>query len=75
MKQRQKPELSLSLLQKAYGEAPYIDEINLEIMETYAQMGRRGEAAAHYQRVEKDYQDEGMLLSEQLQALYQQIIA
>ncbi len=74
-KQRQKPELSLSLLQKAYGEAPYIDEINLEIMETYAQMGRRGEAAAHYQRVEKDYQDEGMLLSEQLQALYQQIIA
>ncbi len=74
-KQRQKPEISLSLLQKAYGEAPHIDEINFEIMETYAQMGRRGEAAAHYQRVEKDYQVEGILPSERLQALYQQIIA
>lgn len=74
-KQRQKPEMSLSLLQKAYGENTRLEHINFDIMELYLQMGRRSEAAAHFQRIEKDYQTDNILLPEKLQVLYQQIIA
>jgi DNA-binding SARP family transcriptional activator len=73
-KQRQKPEMSLSLLQKAYGEDTRLDHINFDIMELYMQMGRRSEAAAHYQRIEKDYQTDNMRLPERLQTLYHQIL-
>jgi DNA-binding SARP family transcriptional activator len=74
-KQRQKPEMSLSLLQKAYGEDTRLEHINFDIMELYLQMGRRSEAAAHYQRIEKDYQIANALMPEKLQTLYSQIIA
>jgi DNA-binding SARP family transcriptional activator len=73
-KQRQKPEMSMSLLQKAYTENTRLEHINFDIMDLYMQMGRRSEAAAHYQRIEKDYQTDNTLLPEKLQTLYYQII-
>ncbi|HEX2620914.1 MAG TPA: BTAD domain-containing putative transcriptional regulator, partial [Phototrophicaceae bacterium] len=74
-KERNRPEQALSLLQKALTEDLRVDSVNQEIMRLYTSLGRRNEAAAHYQRVLEDYHKDGKQPSDALHEVYQEVTA
>ncbi len=51
-------EHALSLFQKALGEDNSREELHRQVMKMYADMGRRSEAAAHYQKLVEDLKDQ-----------------
>lgn len=72
-KEKDRPEQALALLQKALAEDLRVDEVNQEVMRLYVALGRRNEAAGHYQRVLQDYHKDGLQPSDALHALYQEV--
>lgn len=72
-KERNRPEQALGLLVKALSEDLRIDNVNQEVMKLYVALGRRNEAAAHYQHVLQDYHKDGLQPSDALHSLYQAV--
>jgi len=65
-------EHALSLFQKALTENNHRQDIHREVMQLFASMGRRSEAAAHY----KDLQEiEGLEIEPDTETLYNEIMA
>lgn len=70
-----RPEHALGLFQKALSEDNSREDIHREIMQLYTRMGRRSEAAAHYQRLVDDLARHQRTLSPETEKLYQSIMS
>ncbi|MGQ9887929.1 MAG: AfsR/SARP family transcriptional regulator [Aggregatilineales bacterium] len=69
-----RPEHALSLLQRALNEDSTREDIHREVMRLYAQMGRRSEAAAHFQRLAEELDRVGRKPEDETQSLYAEIM-
>ncbi len=69
-----RPEHALSLYQRALSEDTHREDLHREVMNLFSQLGRRSEAAAHYQRLCDDFGKIGHVVSEETNRLYQQIM-
>lgn len=72
---RNHPEQALRVLSKVLTEDLRVEQVNRDIMRLYASVGRRNEAAAHFQRVAADMAQDNRTPSPEMQQLYQDIIA
>lgn len=70
-----RPEHALGLFQRVLAEDGTRENIHREVMKLYVALGRRSEAAAHYQRLTDDLKREGKLPSPETTAVYQSIMA
>jgi DNA-binding SARP family transcriptional activator len=70
-----RPEHALALFQKALGEDSTREDIHRDVMQLYAQLGRRSEAAAHYQKLADEVEKAGHHLDPATVSLYQDIMA
>lgn len=68
-------ELALGLLQKALMEDITREDLHREVMRLFTSMGRRSEAAAHYQRLSEDLRKIKLKVSDETEALYAEIMA
>jgi DNA-binding SARP family transcriptional activator len=68
-------EQALALLLRAAGEDDLYEPVHREIMQLYARLGRRSEAAGHYHKLVEALRSNGLQPSAQTQALYHDIIA
>jgi len=73
--QRDRPEQALALYQKAAAEDTLNEMMHRTILQLYAKLGRRSEAAAYYQALVGEFQRERMPVSLETQALYKTIMA
>lgn len=71
----ERPEQALGLFQRALAEDPLRESLHREIMRLYDHLGRRSEAAAHYQRLVEDLKKEGHTPSPETQAAYEDIMS
>jgi DNA-binding SARP family transcriptional activator len=70
-----RPESALALLQQVLKENPRRQDIHRRVMSLYADLGRRSEAASHFQRLQESLnQDQGALEAE-TQQLYKELIS
>ncbi|HVU10928.1 MAG TPA: BTAD domain-containing putative transcriptional regulator [Phototrophicaceae bacterium] len=67
-----RPEHALGLYQRAVNENMNREDIHREIMKLYTRLGRRSEAAAHYQRMTQELNNK---LAPETRALYEEIMA
>lgn len=70
-----RPESALSLLQTASKENMRRQDIHRRIMQLYAELGRRSEAAGHYQRMQESLTDQKITLEPETVKLYQELMA
>lgn len=68
-------EQALALLLRAATEDDTYEPIHREIMQLYARLGRRSEAASHYQKLTDTLRSNGLQPSYQTQSLYQEIMS
>lgn len=66
-----RPEQALTLYQKAVSENNKREDIHREIMKLFSSLGRRSEAAAHYQKLTHDLKE----LEQETRAVYEEIMA
>jgi DNA-binding SARP family transcriptional activator len=71
----ERPENALSLFQRALNEDLSRQDIHRAVMQLYARLGRRSEAAAHYQRMIDDLRREGINPEVETQELYSSIVS
>ncbi len=69
-----RPEHALGLFQRALNEDSTREDIHREVMRLYAQMGRRSEAAAHFQRLVEELDRVGRKPEDETQRLYAEIM-
>lgn len=69
-----RPEHALGLFQRALNEDSTREDIHREVMRLYAQMGRRSEAAAHFQRLVEELDRIGRKPEDETQKLYAEIM-
>jgi DNA-binding transcriptional activator of the SARP family len=69
-----RPEHALGLFQRALNEDSTREDIHREVMRLYAQMGRRSEAAAHFQRLVEELDRVGRKPEDETQRLYDEIM-
>jgi DNA-binding SARP family transcriptional activator len=62
------------LFQRALVEDFAREDIHRQLMKLYAQLGRRSEVAAHYQRLIEDFKKAGKSPSPETQAVYAEIM-
>jgi two-component SAPR family response regulator len=67
-----RPEMALALYQRAIAENAKREDIHREIMRLYTSLGRRSEAAAHYQKLASELKDR---LAPETRAVYDEIMA
>lgn len=72
---RERHEQALVLLQKALQEDNSRQDIHQDVMRIYATLGRRAEAAAHFQKLKEDYDKANIALLPDTEAVYQSIMA
>ena len=70
-----RPEHALAFLQKALSEDNTRENIHREVMQLYAKLGRRSEAAAHYQKLVEEYSNTDKSLEPETEQTYQNIMA
>mgnify|MGYP000086893146 CR=1 FL=1 len=70
----QRYEHALGLFQRALTEDNTREDLHRELMRLYAQMGRRSEAAGHFQRLQDDMRKQGRDVSEATAAMFQEIM-
>ncbi|GIL12200.1 MAG: hypothetical protein BroJett038_09200 [Chloroflexota bacterium] len=70
-----RPEQALGLFQRALAEDSSRESLHRDVMQLYTRLGRRSEAAAHYQRLVDDLRKEEREPSAETQALYKEIMA
>ena len=68
-------EQALGLLQRAIQENDRYEPIHRQIMQLYANLGRRSEAAAHYQKLGEQLKSEGKAPEQATQDLYAEIMS
>lgn len=71
----ERPEHALALFQKALSEDNTREDIHREVMQLYAQLGRRSEAAAHFQKLVDELNKTGNKPASETRSLYEQIMA
>jgi two-component SAPR family response regulator len=70
-----RPEQALGLFQRALAEDSSRESLHRDVMQLYMRLGRRSEAAAHYQRLTEDLKKEGRQPLAETQALYKEIMS
>jgi DNA-binding SARP family transcriptional activator len=70
-----RPESALALLQQAIKENPRRQDLHRRVMSLYAELGRRSEAASHYQKLQDTLAEQGVSLERETQQLYKQLMA
>lgn len=70
-----RPEHALAFFQKALAEDNSREEVHREVMQLYARLGRRSEAAAHYQKLAEEFDKSGQELEPETQAAYEKIMS
>jgi DNA-binding SARP family transcriptional activator len=73
--ERERYDQALSLLNKALAEDSSREDIHRELMRLYANVGRRSEAASHFQQLADHLKSKGLSPAEETQALYAEIMA
>ena len=73
--ERGRSEQSITMLQKAIEEDKTRESVHRQIMQIYVQLGRRGEAAAQYNKLVEIMEAEDLTISPETEALYQEISA
>ncbi len=68
-------EQALALLQRAASENELYEPIHCEIMQIYAQLGRRSEAASHFQKLTDILKSHGLEPSPETKAVYDEIFS
>jgi DNA-binding SARP family transcriptional activator len=71
----ERPEHALALFQKVLGEDNTREDIHREVMQLYARLGRRSEAAAHFQKLVEELDKNKQEPAPETRALYDQIMA
>lgn len=71
----ERPEHALAMFQKALAEDSTREDIHREVMQLYAKLGRRSEAAAHYQKLFEEMERHNGEPEADTQALYQTIMS
>jgi DNA-binding SARP family transcriptional activator len=71
----ERPEQALGLFQRALAEDSRRESLHRDIMQLYARLGRRSEAAAHYQRLVEDLRKDGREPLQETQTLYKEIMS
>lgn len=72
--ERDKREHALSLFQRALAEDFRREDIHVQAMHLFAELGRRSEAAAHYQRMLQEFDAAGRTVSPETQSAYEEIM-
>ncbi len=70
-----RPEQALNLLLRASGEDQRRQDIHREVMRLYANLGRRSEAAGHYQKVLQILSDQGLDIEPETKDLYKELMS
>ena len=70
-----RPEHALGLFQRGLSEDSARQDLHREVMRLFALLGRRSEAAAHYQRMCTDLEKLNIVPSDETNAVYQEIMA
>jgi DNA-binding SARP family transcriptional activator len=70
-----RPEHALGLFQKALAENPRLEDVHREVMKLFASMGRRSEAAAHFQRLVEDLKKSNQEPMDETKQLYKDIMS
>ncbi len=70
-----RPEQALGLFQRALAEDSRRESLHRDIMQLYTRLGRRSEAAAHYQRLVEELKRDGREPMAETQALYKTIMS
>jgi len=71
--ERGRSEQAINLLQKVLEADKTREPLHRQIMQIYTDLGRRGEAAAHYQKFKEAMDAEKLPISPETEALYQEI--
>lgn len=71
----ERPEHALALFQKVLSEDNTREDIHREVMQLYARLGRRSEAAAHFQKLVEELDKNKQEPAPETRALYDQIMA
>lgn len=67
-------EVALGLFLRAVSEAPNREDLHRRVIQLYGKLGRRIEAAEHYQKLETTYKDRyGVSLSPETQSVYREV--
>jgi DNA-binding SARP family transcriptional activator len=69
-----RPEHALSLLQRAVNEDPSRQDLHRRVMKLYADLGRRSEAASHFQRLQEILKDRDVSLEQETVSLYKELM-
>lgn len=70
-----RPEHALALLQRAVNEDPRRQDIHRRLMALYADLGRRSEAASHYQRLQETLRELNASLEDETKQLYRELMS
>jgi DNA-binding SARP family transcriptional activator len=70
-----RPEHALGLFQRALAEDFSRENVHRDVMQLYTRMGRRSEAAAHYQRLVEELKKAGREPSSDTQSVYSEIMS
>lgn len=70
-----RPEQALGLFQRALAEDARRESLHRDVMQLYTRLGRRSEAAAHYQRLVEELRKEGHEPLQETQKLYKEIMS
>lgn len=71
---KDRKELALKLYRQALDEDVKREDIHRDIMQLYTELGRRSEAVAHYQELEKTFNKSGDAISEDTTRVYKEIV-
>lgn len=68
-------EIALKVYRQALEEDFHREDIHRDMMRLYSDLGRRSEAVAHYQQLEKTFIDEGLTMAEETVQVYDAIVS
>ena len=71
----ERPEHALGLFLRALSEDGQREDLHREVMRLYTKLGRRSEAAAHYQRFMEEMRKQGRTVSDDTRAVYEDIMS
>jgi DNA-binding SARP family transcriptional activator len=71
---KERKELALKLYRQALDEDYKREELHRNLMVLYTELGRRSEAVAHYQELEKAFKDAGIKVSDETAKVYKEIV-
>jgi two-component SAPR family response regulator len=70
-----RPEHALALLLRAVNDNPRRQDVHRRVMSLYADLGRRSEAASHYQRLQEILNENNLALEDETRRLYRELMS